>query len=832
MSKTDDTGRGQTDTVSTDATLVSGRRSLKKELEPSDVTHVSSVSQDSDSNKELDKTLITQPKSVKHSQDQTQIKSVKKPQEIVGSKEPSVKSANPTLVKAKGKVEVDKQSKPAEKSKKNADQTILKPAKRTENQTVVRPEKTTLPPAQKVNSDPTSLSARLAGNSKATSKPENKSKAGKKAVEPTLLSKNKMNGGEQTQPTESLLNVGEIKSPQDYAPALTKIRKVVINQDDSRGFAKAQRAADKALEDDKIVLNSRFVLEKILGAGGMGTVYRARDLRKVEANDLNPYVAVKVLNEDFKNHPDAFVVLQREASRSHTLAHPNIVTVHDFDRDGDVIYMTMELLDGKPLDVMLRDYKETGLDKEQALSIIEGFSKALIYAHHKHIIHSDLKPGNVFITEEGGVKILDFGTARIASQAMAQGDFDAGTLGALTPAYATLEMLSDDVLEETHPADDIYAAGLIAYELLTGRHPYDRKPADKALIENLKPKRISKLTKRQWKTLESALKLRREDRLHSMDEFFDGLIKKKKFPVFKVASIFLLGVAGWFGYQQYMVPSELTLKVNAAFAGAQQCFSDGDYQCAIDKAKVVTQLSPEHAEAMSLLGSAQTKLFEKKVAALAQNVNQSLADGDIVGAREQLNLLRSLSPDGPEIQKAEVAIEEAAQAQTLTALIQSAQECLTAKKYQCAKNSASEALRLDEGNADAKKILDDANKSLAAIASSYSKYFNQAKQCFSKQKYDCAIESAQKAMSYSYTNEAAALKQKAELTKAERERILAIASKNVNDGRACLRTANNSCALASANAALSVVPGYGPALKLKRDAEAAIRKLWGDVPIQ
>ncbi len=82
------------------------------------------------------------------------------------------------------------------------------------------------------------------------------------------------------------------------------------------------------------MIRDRFVLEDPLGKGGMGTVFRARDLRKEEAQDRNPYVAIKILNEDFKRHPRSLQALQREARKSQTLAHPNIVTVYDFDRDG------------------------------------------------------------------------------------------------------------------------------------------------------------------------------------------------------------------------------------------------------------------------------------------------------------------------------------------------------------------------------------------------------------------------------------------------------------------------------------------------------------------
>src|SRR6185503_3958598 len=95
------------------------------------------------------------------------------------------------------------------------------------------------------------------------------------------------------------------------------------------------------------VIKKRFVLEKVLGKGGMGLVFGAIDRRKEEARDPNPRVALKVLNADFQRHPQAFMALQREARKAQSLAHPNVVTVFDFDRDGDAVYMTMELLQGR-----------------------------------------------------------------------------------------------------------------------------------------------------------------------------------------------------------------------------------------------------------------------------------------------------------------------------------------------------------------------------------------------------------------------------------------------------------------------------------------------------
>ncbi|RMD66157.1 serine/threonine protein kinase, partial [Candidatus Parcubacteria bacterium] len=160
------------------------------------------------------------------------------------------------------------------------------------------------------------------------------------------------------------------------------------------------------------ILKNRFVLEKLIGRGGMGAVFKARDLRKEEARDREPFVAVKVLSGDIRNYPDAFIALQREAKKAQKLAHPNIVIVYDFDRDGGTAYMTMELLEGESLADIIRRHPH-GLPLKEALPIIRGIVEGLDYAHRQGIVHADLKPSNVYVTRSGVVKVLDFGIARV-----------------------------------------------------------------------------------------------------------------------------------------------------------------------------------------------------------------------------------------------------------------------------------------------------------------------------------------------------------------------------------------------------------------------------------
>jgi len=226
-----------------------------------------------------------------------------------------------------------------------------------------------------------------------------------------------------------------------------------------------------------------------------------------------------VLNVQFQGHPKSLIALQREARKAQTLAHPNIVAVYDFDRDGSMVYITMEYLQGKSLSQMLRAPDFHVLPFDEAMKIVSGMGRALAYAHERGFVHCDFKPANVILTETGGVKVIDFGIARVFQKAEEDADvtvFDPGSLGALTPAYASPEMLEN---REPDPRDDIYALGCITYELLTGRHPFNRLSALQARDAGLRPQRPPGLGHRQWRALRNALALRRELRTPTVNGF-------------------------------------------------------------------------------------------------------------------------------------------------------------------------------------------------------------------------------------------------------------------------------------------------------------------------
>ncbi|MEN8207336.1 MAG: serine/threonine-protein kinase [Pseudomonadota bacterium] len=279
-------------------------------------------------------------------------------------------------------------------------------------------------------------------------------------------------------------------------------------------------------------LKDRFVLEEIIARGGMGVIYKARDLRKEEFKDRKPFVAVKLLGEECKTNPDFLIALQRETQKAQKLAHPNIVTAYDFDCDGDTVFMTMEYLVGQTLDEFIKKNQPYSRNNKTVFSIIEGMGQGLAYAHKNGIVHSDFKPRNVFLTRDGTVKILDFGISRAAkypgsdTQDTTATAFDAGMFGALTPPYASCEMLEGD---DPDPRDDIYALACVAYELLKGNHPFGRVKATVARDRGMKPVRIKGLDKHQWRGLLHGLAFEREIRTPDIDQFLHDIEDESRF---------------------------------------------------------------------------------------------------------------------------------------------------------------------------------------------------------------------------------------------------------------------------------------------------------------
>jgi eukaryotic-like serine/threonine-protein kinase len=204
----------------------------------------------------------------------------------------------------------------------------------------------------------------------------------------------------------------------------------------------------------------RYALQRRLGYGGMSTVQLAVDLR------LERQVAVKLLAEHLADEPAFVSRFQREAQAAARLVHPNIVQVFDSGRDeqSGQYFIVMEYIEGSSCAEILRD--QGWVEVDEGLNIIEQACEGLGYAHRHGVVHRDVKPGNLLRSREGEVKLADFGIAKATEQSsITQVGSVLGTAAYLAPEQARGE--------EAGPSADIYALGVVAYQLISGRLPYE-----------------------------------------------------------------------------------------------------------------------------------------------------------------------------------------------------------------------------------------------------------------------------------------------------------------------------------------------------------------------
>ena len=258
------------------------------------------------------------------------------------------------------------------------------------------------------------------------------------------------------------------------------------------------------------VLRDRYELEGLLGRGGMGTVFKALDRNRRDLAVGSRYVAIKVLHESISRRPEILADLRREFYCAQALSHPNIVKVYELHQEDDAAFFTMELIEGELLSGVLRRIHPRPLARHEAWAIIRAVGAGLTHAHSRNVVHGDLKPQNIMLTERGEIRILDFGASSTSSRQWSTSDaLQRGHFLAVTPAYTCCELLDG---QQTDPRDDLYALACLSYELLGGDHPFQGRCSTEARDLEMQPRRPRGLTHRQWRSLRLGLSWYREDR--------------------------------------------------------------------------------------------------------------------------------------------------------------------------------------------------------------------------------------------------------------------------------------------------------------------------------
>jgi serine/threonine protein kinase len=253
------------------------------------------------------------------------------------------------------------------------------------------------------------------------------------------------------------------------------------------------------------VLCGRYVIESQLASGGMGTVYKALDQSRSEHTEADAYVAIKVLHEKTRTRSDVLAKLRREFYCAQALSHRSVVKVYELDLH-EIPFFTMELIDGESLPRVMQRFHPLPLPRSYVYAVIREVGEGLAHAHDRRVIHGDIKPQNVMVTNSGEVRILDFGTS--------------GEPSVLTPAYASCELLEG---READPRDDLFALACLSYELLAGEHPFQHRRSTEARTRKIAPARPPGLTGRQWRALTRGLAWDRADRPASLRDWLADL---------------------------------------------------------------------------------------------------------------------------------------------------------------------------------------------------------------------------------------------------------------------------------------------------------------------
>ncbi|WAT26037.1 serine/threonine-protein kinase [Pseudomonas sp. GXZC] len=267
------------------------------------------------------------------------------------------------------------------------------------------------------------------------------------------------------------------------------------------------------------LLAGRYQLERILGTGGMGVVYRARDLLHEAFGEPDCRVALKLLGESLSASADAHVLLYSEFALTRSLRHDHVVRAFSFEVDTahQVAFFTMEVMPGLTLDRMLPECPQ-GLPWQELQPMALQLLDALAYTHRQGVLHGDVKPANIMVSEQG-VRLFDFGLGHAEAQVRSGlPGLSRNRLNAWTPAYAAPELMAGGL---PSASADLYGAACVLYELAEGRRPGERQCHQRL-------PRPRQLPRQYWPSLRSALAMDPEQRTLGVAELREGLANRRR----------------------------------------------------------------------------------------------------------------------------------------------------------------------------------------------------------------------------------------------------------------------------------------------------------------
>jgi hypothetical protein len=462
----------------------------------------------------------------------------------------------------------------------------------------------------------------------------------------------------------------------------------------------------------------RYEVVDHLGAGGMGTVYLATDplLRRT--------VAIKVLPVHDEELRERFA---REARSAASLRHNNIVTIYDVGEDDGKPFLAMEFIDGESMAELVR--RRAAIDLDKRIRLMIDLCSGLGYAHRSGIIHRDIKPGNLMITSEGPLKILDFGLARITTDGTSTGLTTAGSLLG-TPHYMSPEQIEGKAVD---PRSDIFSVGLVLYELLTYQRAYTGESAHvvlhhiihktprpmREMVPDIDPelvrivdKATEKAPERRYQdlgALASDLEKVRE-RAAKWSDAATQIVERDRGAPSTPLSTPARDTRGRTNLD--LLAQRRAAQVESHLKAANEHMAAGRYEDAVAECENAMLLDPQEPRALSLLGQAHSALDERQVRELLDQAKLRLAAGELTEAQalvEQTLMLRADNAEAKELKKQvkeqRAERERAAErARAAKSALDRAIRSLESGAFEAASRSASEVLAYEPTNEGALEV--------------------------------------------------------------------------------------------------------------------------------
>ncbi len=595
----------------------------------------------------------------------------------------------------------------------------------------------------------------------------------------------------------------------------------------------------------------KYTIKSELGHGAMGVVYLAEDPR------LHRPVALKTMSANVAGVPDLLKRFYREAEAAGKLQHPNIVIIHEIDEAEGIPFIAMEFLEGESLEHIIQSRKK--LTAYAKLDLILQTCRGLYYAHKHGIVHRDVKPANIMVLDDGMVKIVDFGIARIGEGSMTRTGLVLGT-----PLYMSPEQMRGETVDAR---SDIFAVGVILYELLTYISPFqaDNIPAIIYKVLNETPPPVSTLVQDCPAALDAiiarAMAKGREERYQTADDLAFDLQQQADYLKRHIIELYVdegqrfmgegklsharesfqkaleidshhdLARRMLFHVQEQIKTRQKQEKIDLSLQWAEQALQAKLYNDALDALEEVLRLDPGHAQAQ------QDKKFalaqrerQQQLAKHLEQAEELAAAGDLAGTQTEAERLLALdSAHVRALQLLEWAKNGLAEQERLRQAqeyVESAQACLAKKDFAAAVGLLEKGHALDPVNLEIASLLRSARESLQR--EERKKLLNQRlgdiQEAISAENFDRALQLADGCLQ-EFPNNSQVLKLRAQAARqAEVQRNRRYVEQQLQAATAFFQKNEFPAAIAILEKTLETVPGEARLvayLKVVQDAQAA-----------